>query len=49
MTIFLLITGFAFVLYIVFLLAFVWSIRSGQYKDMDLEGERALWEDPKND
>lgn len=47
MSIFIFITASAFVLFLLFLLAFIWSVKSDQYEDLDLPPERILWEDLK--
>lgn len=45
MSVFLWITAFAFVLFILFLLGLIWSFKNDQYEDLDLPAHRILWED----
>ena len=33
-------------LFIIFLTILIWSIRSGQFDDLETPAERALWDDP---
>ena len=45
MGIFILLTGMGTILFGVFLGFLIWSIRADQYGALDIEGERALWDD----
>ncbi|MBR9999123.1 MAG: cbb3-type cytochrome oxidase assembly protein CcoS [Cyclobacteriaceae bacterium] len=48
MSVIVLLIIFSIVVALIFLIAFIWAVRSGQYDDMESPSVRILFEDKKN-
>lgn len=45
MTVFVLVTAIGLIIFTIFILLLIWAVKSGQWDDLDMPPERAIWED----